>query len=677
MNSQLETVHTRSLKSPASHKVDLLRSVSLGALLCFSSIILISPAAAQGGILDGIKGLFSSDGPSADGPLMKPGNIAVTGFSGTTFPQEGLPPGINPLDETFIDLGGKTLRIFNVRTAGEAPKGQLVNTPPPFEVEARKIGQVFGLAYDNGTLIEGRTDGKRTVPNLYVTAATLHGLQVVVPDSDGDGRPERIKTGAPGATFMEGQHGLDLGGGPGSIYKINGVTGEVTLFANVQLDGLDNAGAGLGNIAFDQTHQQLFVSDLDTGKIHRFDMQGGDLGNFDHGINGRPKNGFDAVPQDPANRMDITSPTFNAEDPETWGFTSTARRVHGLAVKGNRLFYAVFEGLQVWSIGINHDGSFKDDARWELDVKSDSDHPVTDIVFDRKGLMYLAQRGHVKNAYDYSSFAAPATSQVLRYHRESPDDPATPSIWIETPAEYAVGFPEGHRMALGGIDLGYGYDKNGNINPRVCDGTLGKTGDNLRDNAALADQLAVGGPFNVHGFQLTSKYLARPQNVPPFGSYFVDYDGTFEDPEVRGHVGDIEIWNPCRGGRSYGWGDIIPYPEPLPDPTPKCVNVEWIEYLCNPGGVEASIWLKDNTGLGFDSLKTQSATPGVFVFPPMQKRASVLDPFWLDFVGAGSGKKINLNLCLYKEADAAIPGKTFPCCKLQLPLRTPTDICAP
>ena len=34
------------------------------------------------------------------------------------------------------------------------------------------------------------------LPNLYATASTMHGLQVVVPDSDGDGRPERIKTGA-------------------------------------------------------------------------------------------------------------------------------------------------------------------------------------------------------------------------------------------------------------------------------------------------------------------------------------------------------------------------------------------------------------------------------------------------------------------------------------------------
>ena len=659
MNSQLKTVHSRYSRSSAPGSANLLRSASLFALLCFSSAALTAPAGAQ----------------VIEPPLMKPGNIAVTGFSGTSFPQEGLPPGINPLDETFIDLDGKSLRIFNIKTAGGPPAGQLLNTPPPFEIEARKIGQVFGLAYDNGTLIEGRTDGRRTVANLYATASTLHGLQVVIPDNDADGRPERIKTGEPDAVFMDGQHGIELGGGPGSIYKINGVTGEVTLFANVQLEGVENSGPGLGNIAFDQARQQLFVSDLDTGMIHRFDMDGNDLGTFDHGVTGRPGNGFDAVPFDPTNRMDISNPAFDAQNPESWGFTAATRRIHGLGVKGNRLYYAVFEGLQIWSVGINRDGSFGE-ARWELDVASETDHPVTDIAFDRTGFLYLAQRGHVQNAYDYSKFAEPAKSQVLRYHREIPDDPATPSVWVETPSEYAIGFPQGNRMTLGGIDLGYGYDKLGNRRSTSCDGMLGTTGDNLRDNPDYADQLSDGGPFNVHGFQLNSKFLVRERNVPPWSSYFVDYDGRFDDPEVRGHVGDIEIWNPCRGGRSYGWGDIIPYPE-FPRDVPKCAKVEWVEYLCNPGGIEASIWLKDNAGIDADSLKSQSATPGVSVFPPMQKRASPDDPFWLDFAGALDGQTIDLNLCLYKDADAKIPGKAFPCCKLQLPLKMPNAICGP
>ena len=68
---------------------------------------------------------------------------------------------------------------------------------------------------------------------------------------------------------MKGQFGLDLQGDPGSIYKVDGATGVVRLFAKVMLDGVPNPGPALGNLAYDAAHKQLFVSDLYTGMIHR------------------------------------------------------------------------------------------------------------------------------------------------------------------------------------------------------------------------------------------------------------------------------------------------------------------------------------------------------------------------------------------------------------------------
>jgi hypothetical protein len=44
-------------------------------------------------------------------------------------------------------------------------------------------------------------------PNIYLGATSAFGLQIVIPDADGDGRPERVKTGQPGAAFMAGQWG--------------------------------------------------------------------------------------------------------------------------------------------------------------------------------------------------------------------------------------------------------------------------------------------------------------------------------------------------------------------------------------------------------------------------------------------------------------------------------------
>ncbi len=48
--------------------------------------------------------------------------------------------------------------------------------------------------------------------------------------------------------------------------------------------------------------------------------------------------------------------------------------------------------------------------------------------------MYLAQRGEIENRVDYSQFADPGDGEVLRYWRESPDDPATESIWVPSAA---------------------------------------------------------------------------------------------------------------------------------------------------------------------------------------------------------------------------------------------------
>lgn len=488
-------------------------------------------------------------GPLAAGParaqdagIFNPGATAVTGFSGTVVPgiEAGIPPGVDPVDETFIDTTRATLRVFDLPALGGPAQGQPVNPPPPFEVTAGQIGQVFAVTYDDGVR-EGEASG---VPNLYAGATALHGIQIVTPDEDGDGRPERQRRGTPGATFMEGQFGVENGGGPGTIWKVDGLTGAVSRFADIET----NSGPGIGDVSFDRDHRQFFASDLDSGLIHRIDAEGNLLDSFDHGLAGRPARDLDPV-EDDGSVMDIKAPVFDTEDPETWGFTQDERRVWALAYRDGRLYYSVGEKAEIWSVGIDQSGGFAGDARWELTVKADRDYAVTDIAFDDRGRMYLAQRGPLENRYDYSRFADSGKGMVLRYVREMPDDPETESIWVEEPDEYAVGFPEGHRQTAGGLDLQYGYDEEGNFDG-VCTATLVKTGDRLRDNPALMDRLAPGGPADVNGIQLTPIDLVRPRNEPPFGSWFVDFDGTFEDPSAEGHVGDVEVWRPCEGERA-------------------------------------------------------------------------------------------------------------------------------
>jgi hypothetical protein len=499
---------------------------------------------ASAGALMLVAGLWTAPVRAQEIQIIHQGSMAVSGFPGTYIPklEDGLPPGVDPADETFIDPNRASLRIFDVSTLGGPLSGQLVKTPPPFEVLAGQIGQVFGLTYDDGVR-DGQPSG---VPNLYAAATSLYGIQIVTPDADGDGRPERRRRGVADARFMQGQFAEENGGSPGAIWKIDGLTGALSLFATIRT----NSGPGIGDIAFDKAHSQFFASDLDTGLIHRIGADGKLIDTFDHGLHGRPAHGLDPIADDRV-LMDIHVPAFDSENPETWGYTQDARRIWAVQVHDGRLYYSVGEKAEIWSVGINEDGSFADDPRWELTVKADRGLAVTDIAFDNRGFMYLAQRGRIDNRYDYSRFADSGMGEVLRYRRESPDDPATESAWVAVPQEYAVGFPDGYRQTAGGIDLQYGYDSKGKLDFNACAETIAKTGDKLRESATFADRLRAGGPLAVHGVQLTPTSLVRPQNEPPFGSAFVDFDGFYDDPAVEGHVGDVEIWHPCESHAGY------------------------------------------------------------------------------------------------------------------------------
>ncbi len=299
-----------------------------------------------------------------------------------------LPPGVDPLDRTFIDPNGPALRIFDVSNLSGAPAGQILNAPVHLDVPAKDIGQVFGLAFDQGD------DGAR--PNLYAAATSAFGLHVVGAGRAADGKPVRLKAGAPDARFMEGQFGALSSGSPGAIYKINGATGAVTNIADTAFSGVQNSGPGIGGLAYDPASHSLYASDLDTGLIHRFglDYNAADLSQFDHGVAGRRAKGLDTVPDD-GRRLDILSPEFHADDPATWGFTQPQRRVDALAVHDGRLYYAVADGPEIWSVELKG-GAFGDDARREVAIKPGKPFPVTGIAFDGSGHIIGAARQRQK-----------------------------------------------------------------------------------------------------------------------------------------------------------------------------------------------------------------------------------------------------------------------------------------
>lgn len=469
------------------------------------------------------------------------GNAVVTGFSGAMPPAE-IPPGVDPADKTAIDLNGPSARVLDLQSPGAPPQAQILTAPKPFTVTAGQTGQLFGVALDNAT-----------PPNVFVAATSAYGLPIVVPA--GAGQFTRIKQGAPNAAFMPGLFGPpQSGSGPGSIWRIDGATGDVRLFANVTFEGAPNPGPALGGLAFDAASSTLFVADRATGMIHAFDSTGTERARYDHGVQGRSAAGLPPVPYDPAGRLDISSPKFRTGDPATWGYANPQRLIFGLAVRNGRLYYAVAKDLQIWSVAIAP--SLGADPRLELSVApGPGPSEIAKIAFDDQGRMLLAERAAPSGAYDFNVLTREATGRVLRYLPASPGTGGPQ--WQLQPDEYAIGFAREMRNGNGGAAVGFGYDDQGRIDRAACGQFLWSTGEQLRtsNDPAIAAQLAAGGPAEVNGVQGNDVFAVRPSNVPPWQSYFIDYDDQFQDPSARGHLGDIAILRVCgrTGFNLPGW----------------------------------------------------------------------------------------------------------------------------
>jgi hypothetical protein len=496
----------------------------------------------------GIATLGAASAQSTNG-ILAPGNAVVTGFSGTKVPAAP-PPGTDPADLTEIDLTGPAARIADLQSPGAPPQAQLIAAPKPFTASAAQIGQVFAVTLDDAA-----------TPNIYVAATSAYGLPIIAPGPGG--ALMRARQGSAAAQFMPGLFGpANAGGGPGSIWRIDGATGEVKLFANVALDGLANPGTGLGGLTFDAATHTLFVADRGTGMIHAFDLSGAERGRFDHGVDGRTAAGLPPTPYDAAGRLDISKEAFKTDDPATWGYAADTRRIFGLAVHAGRLYYALADE-EVWSVAIGPNGSFGSDARIELQVQPwDGQSEISKIAFDDQGGMLLAERPAPTGAYDFNALAQEGTGRVLHYQRVAPaaaaptgpgdqPQPANAAVpgqgWQPVADEYAIGFPRDLRNDNGGVAIGYGYTPSGTIDRAACGGFIWSTGEQLRvsQDQALAARLAAGGPAVVNGLQGNAIEALRPANVPPLATYFVDYDDQFVDPAARGHMGDIAIWRVC------------------------------------------------------------------------------------------------------------------------------------
>ncbi|NLH83710.1 MAG: hypothetical protein GX458_23115, partial [Phyllobacteriaceae bacterium] len=445
-----------------------------------------------------------------------------------------LPPGWDPVSATFLDPEGPALRIVDLNRLGGPPRPEPVAAAKPFTVAAKWIGQVFGVAVDDAA-----------APNVFVAASSAYGLALVAPRPDGGSA--RVRTGGAGVAFMPGQWGP--GGGPGTIWKIDGVSGAVSRFAEISTGGRPNSGAALGGLAFDPVSKSLFVADRETGLVHRLDARGVDLGTWDHGLAGTVAVGLDPVAAAPGPGIDLANPGFDTARPTTWGLAAPERRVFGLAVQARRLYYAVADGARVWSVGLGADGGFGTDPRIEVVVPpAAGPTEIAKIAFDDEGRMYLAERPAPTGAQDFEALTVSAIGRLLRYAPIGVEARGA-TIWQTSPDEFAVGLAEVFRNDVGGVAIGYSHDADGRLDPNRCGGFVWTTGERLlvATDPALAARLGVTTAPAFGGLQGTALWRIRRGDEPPTAAYFIDWADAPSDPAARGHVGDVAIPRPCAG----------------------------------------------------------------------------------------------------------------------------------
>ena len=289
------------------------------------------------------------------------------------------------------------------------------------------------------------------------------------------------------------------------IYKIDGGTGAITLFKTLPQSPATNPGAGLGNIAYDCTHKNFYVSDIDDGLIYRLDLAGNTLSTWDHGLN-----------------LPTASPPSAAfPDDPMMVFTQLGRRIWGLQAHDGRLYYAVWwedqgrpdpvHANEVWSIALSSSGNFVPGTdRLEISgppIEGIYSSPVSDITFGPTGTMLIAERTMTG---DSSVFAH--SSRALEYMLSG-------GIWIPTSHVFTVGEPSlVPTSSAGGVDYDFG-----------AGGRVWVTGDALHYP-----------PFH-------SDYIYGLQGLPASGgsivnSILIDLNGVVTS-DNKTQIGDVEL--PC------------------------------------------------------------------------------------------------------------------------------------
>lgn len=414
------------------------------------------------------------------------GDLVMTCFSGTNY-------GPN--------LNGPVVAVYHVQNAEQQTKG--VNWlapnhhgPSNAQWTRSRLGEVFGVALDDNG-------------NIYVTATTVYGDFL-------DGTTNRNVTAS-------GFH-------PGNIYQLDNISGAVKLFAS-----LPNTGPGLGNICYSSTHDKLYVTNFEDGKIYVLDM----AGNY--------------VTYDPSSFDEVNKSQMVLDD-GTPGFAPLGERLWGIGFNEieNRLYYSVWiEDAGQLQAGRYSSTTFNTIRSVELDAngipvsstdqsevqmedwasnsstKREWSSPVSDIAFTQDGTKMLLAERTMQYDFLYLDFSKSPqvgwgswahSSRVIEYRGGS-------SSWSPSVNQFNVGLTSKSNSA-GGVDYGYRDVVDNTL--RDCDSTVWATADNLLQS-----------PVWLYGLQ----------QMPYTGGYSGNSVLIDADEDLVSHdktlIGDVEVFKFC------------------------------------------------------------------------------------------------------------------------------------
>jgi len=359
--------------------------------------------------------------------------------------------------------------IYNTSNNASAPLGDdwgvALNTPTetlhPTNWTGRDIGNIFGTAIDKDE-------------NIYLASSGIYD-NTVFPSPTANAQAGRVYKCVP-PTYT-----------------------ATTLFDLTNTGGIEN---GTGNIAYDKLNDQLFTSNLEDGKIYRYNTVGNYLGEYDPW----------------------------AADTGTAGIVAQGEQVWGVGVnyEGNvaKVYFARITlnnaTREMYSVTLNADGSFPSSGAEILEYSAipGTQLKISDISFSsNKQEMLIAERGE------------PHVAKVMSYTKTGPS-------WSFT-FRYFVGGFSGENSA-GGVDFAY-KEINGDVSAE-CDQFFWASGNYLQ-----ARNLPSPVSDRVYGLEGIA-YTGNNSVSDPFGTanqdtdIFIDLNGAYTW-EVKGSIGDVEVFD--------------------------------------------------------------------------------------------------------------------------------------